>query len=80
MIRYSNGRRVVIRTQPDPWLDASSRWNRVVPLSLVPLPDRAPEQDKPTPVRAPEPDKPTPVQVTEGLRALYVPALEHDDD
>ena len=51
MTQYRNAAgRVVTRSQPDPWLEASRRWERVEPLSPIP----APERDRPTP--APEPD------------------------
>lgn len=47
MIRYRNPAtgRVVTRTMPDPWLDASKRWERLE-LPRIPLPERAPEPDE----------------------------------
>lgn len=63
MVRYQNAAgRVVTRTRPDPWLDASKRWNRVEPLSPVPATERATDYNVgqyepsfiPMPDRAPE--------------------------
>jgi hypothetical protein len=47
-MRYRNDRtgRVITRSQPDPWLDASKRWTRVEPLSPIPAPEREPEHEQ----------------------------------
>lgn len=40
--RHEDGR-VITRALPDPRLERSRRWNRVVPLSPIPEPEREPE-------------------------------------
>lgn len=44
MVRYRNSAgRVVTRSRPDKWLEASRRWTRVEPLSPIPEPEREQE-------------------------------------